>query len=324
MRRAVALVAGVALVLPGPAAAHVHSSRSAVDFRASAAPLRAPLAGAVGVRIYRSDLALGLTLLGHHRVVVLGYLGEPFLRLGPAGVYVNDASPTAAGTKLAPPAHRRGIDWRLRSRRPQVIWHDARLRGLTRGVHHGKWSVPLVVDGRRASLEGTIERVDPPSGRGWLAIGLAFAALTGVLLALRSQRALRTACTALGALAGAATLLTAAGFSAGATASEAIWVESANEAAFILVGGVILARGSRDARALAGGFIGFVALVTGLTRLPVLSHGIVLSALPGQLARLAVVLSISSGAAAAILGAVVFVDVMRHYEDPELKRVARS
>jgi hypothetical protein len=47
-------------------------------------------------------------------------------------------------------------------------------------------------------------------------------------------------------------------------------------------------------------------------------HGIVLSALPGDLARLAVVIAIGAGAAAATLGLVVFFDVLEHYEEPEL------
>jgi len=119
-------------------------------------------------------------------------------------------------------------------------------------------------------------------------------------------------------------LVIAVGFSAASTASEGVWVESANEVVFMLAGSIFLLRGSRDSRAIAGGFLGLVALAAGLTRLPVLSHGIVLSALPAQLARLAVVVAIGAGAAAAILGVVVFFDVLEHYEEPELKQVARS
>ena len=47
-----------------------------------------------------------------------------------------------------------------------------------------------------------------------------------------------------------------------------------------------------------------------------LFHGIVLSALPGQVARTAVVIALSAGAAAAILGVVVFFDVLEHYDEP--------
>jgi hypothetical protein len=60
-----------------------------------------------------------------------------------------------------------------------------------------------------------------------------------------------------------------------------------------------------------------LALSVGLTRLQVLTHGIVLSALPGQLARLAVVLAISAGTAAATLAAAFLVQLLRNYEEPK-------
>jgi hypothetical protein len=319
LRRLVVLVAGLALAAPGTAGAHLRTSRAAVDYRATVSQLGPPLAGAVAVRVYRADLALGLTALGGHRVVVLGYLGEPFLRLGSSGVSVNAASPTAAGARLTPPHRRSGHPvWRLRSRRPSVIWHDARVRGLPSGVTARRWAVPLLVDGRRTRLEGTIQRVDAPSAWPWLALGALFAAVTGALLALRPQQLLRTACAGLGAVAAAATLTSAIGFALASTASEGTWIEGANEAVFALVGAAFIVRGSRDAKAFAGGLLGLLGLAAGLTKLPVLLHGIVLSALPGELARLAVVLAIGAGAAAAILGVVVFFDVLEHYEEPEL------
>ena len=107
-----------------------------MDFQASVLQVRAPL----NVRVYRADLALGLTLVGQHRVVVLGYLGEPFLRLTPDGAFVNAASPTAAGTKLTPPHARSSRPlWQLRSHRPAVVWHDARVRGVPSGELVGKF-----------------------------------------------------------------------------------------------------------------------------------------------------------------------------------------
>ena len=87
------------------------------------------------------------------------------------------------------------------------------------------------------------------------------------------------------------------------------------------MGAVFLVRGSSNAKALAGGFLGLLGLAAGLTKLPVLLHGIALSALPGGLARLAVATAIAAGAAAATLGIVVFFDVLEHYEEPELLRL---
>ena len=318
--RVAVLVAAVALAAPAPAAAHLRTSRVAVDYRAVVSPLAPGLASALSVRLYRADLAVRLAVHSGHRLVVLGYAGEPFLRLEHGEVLVNAGSPTAAGAGLA----RGGSGWHVLARSPSLTWHDARVRGLPSGVDRGTWSLPLVVDGQRVRLHGTIDRVSAPSRVGWLVLGVVFAALTAVLLAWRPRRALRTACIVLGAVSAIAALVTAAGFSAASTASEGVWVESANEAVFVLVGAIFLFRGSRDSRAMAGGFLGLVALAAGLTRAPVLTHGIVLAALPGQLVRPAVVVAIGAGAAAAILGVVVFFDVLEHYEDPELKRVARS
>ena len=150
----------------------------------------------------------------------------------------------------------------------------------------------------------------------WLAIGLAFAFLTAALLVRRRPGPLRTATIWLGAVAAAATLVTAVGLAAASTASEGTWVESANEIVLALVGLGFLLRGSRDSRALAGGLVGMLAVAAGATSVPVLLHGIVLSALSGQLARTAVVIALSAGAAAAILGVVVFFDVLEHYDEP--------
>jgi hypothetical protein len=314
--RVIVLVAGIALAAPAPAAAHLRTSRVTVDYRGTISQAQRGLSA----RLYRGDLALRLTVARGHRVVVLGYAGEPFLRFQHGEVLVNAASPTAAGAGLTPS----GAGWHVLARSLSVTWHDARARGLPRGVDRGEWSVPLVVDGRPSRLHGTIERVSPPSEVAWLVLGALFAAFTVLLLARRQQSTLRTACIVLGAISAAAAVAIAVGFSVTSTASEGVWVESGNEAVFVLAGAVFLFRGSRDSRAMAGGFLGLVALAAGLTRLPALWRGIVLSALPGQLARLAVVVAIGAGAAAAILGVVVFFDVLEHYEEPELKRAARS
>jgi hypothetical protein len=317
VRRALVLGVGIALAFPGTASAHLRTSRAAVDYRATVSPSRAP----VRVRVYKADLALGLTLLGRHRVVVLGYLGEPFLRLGPDGVFVNAASPTAAGAKLAPPhaGSSRPI-WKLHSRRPSVIWHDARVRGLPPGQTNGRWRIPLVVDGQRTHLVGTIQRVPAPVLWPWLLLAAAFAVATGLVLYRREL--LRPASTSLGALAAVGTVLTALGFALASTASQGSWIEGANELLFALVGAVFLVRGSKDAKALAGGLLGLLGLAAGLSKIPVLLHGIVLSALPGGIARLAVVVAIAAGAAAATLGLVVFFDVLEHYEEPEFPTAA--
>lgn len=52
--------------------------------------------------------------------------------------------------------------------------------------------------------------------------------------------------------------------------------------------------------------MGFLGLGVGLSKIPVFLHGVVLSVLPGTIARLIVSVTISAGAAATALGLLVF------------------
>jgi hypothetical protein len=67
-----------------------------------------------------------------------------------------------------------------------------------------------------------------------------------------------------------------AAFALAASASAGRWIEGANESVFAVV-----ARGSADARSVAGGALGLLALSVGLSKVPVFLHGVVLSAFPG-------------------------------------------
>lgn len=318
MRRAAvgAIVVAGSLVVPGTAAAHLRTGRVAVDYEATLAALRPPLAQAVRAHVYRADLALGLQALGLHHVVVLGYTGEPFLRLGADGTYASRRSLTAAGLGFVQP--RSGGGWQRLSPAPRLVWHDARLRGLPAGLAHGRWRVPLVVDGARVELSGTLTRVPRPPAWPWLALAVAVAAATGLLLARRNPVRLRTAASALGWVAAVSTIVVASGFAFAPTASEGTWVEAGNEILFVLVGIAFLVGGSRDTRALAGGALGLFALAVGLKGFPVLLHGVVLSSLPAAVARTCVVLAVSAGTAATVVGLLVFFDVLEHYEEPAL------
>jgi hypothetical protein len=293
LRKAVLLGALVALAAPAPAGAHIRTGSVAVDYRVRVFPTRLP----VTAHVYLGDRALRLTVHPGHAVAVLGYGGEPFLRIDGAGATVL-RSPTAAALGLEP-GHRSGRS---------LTWHDARVRGLPAGIDRGRWTIPLLVDGRRARLAGELVRVDAPPVWPWLALGLPFVA--GSALALRRRAALERSAVALGVLAGAATLVSAAAFTFASNASEGRWVEAGNEAVFALVGLAVVARGSRDARKIAAGALGLLALAAASTKLPVFLHGVVLSALPATPARAAVALTIWIGAAATALGLVLFAELL--------------
>jgi hypothetical protein len=95
-------------------------------------------------------------------------------------------------------------------------------------------------------------------------------------------------------------------------------VEAANEVVFALVGLGVAARGSPDARSVAGGALGLLALAVGLSKVPVFLHGVVLSGFPATLTRVAVAFTISAGAAATAIGLGVFADLLEPQHEPSV------
>jgi hypothetical protein len=220
-------VAVVVLVAAPTASAHVRSGTVATDFRASLAALPASLRHLIAARIYDSDRAVRLSVAPGHTAVILGYVGEPFVRVSAArGVEVDASAPTAGGTGLLAhvPVHSGG--WLKLAGGRAVTWHDSRLRALPPGVDRKTWTIPLVVDGRPAQLRGEIWRVDTP---------------------------------------------------------EAV-------------------------RGIAGAALGILCLAGAAVNFPILLHGVVLSLFPAAAARALVALTLWSGAAAVVLGMVVFKD----------------
>jgi hypothetical protein len=290
----------------------------AVDYRASVVSHSA----AVKARVYESDRALSVTAEPGHTIVILGYLGEPFVRLAEGRVTVSAASLTAAGLGLLK-GSRHGTGWRLRAHGLTFVWHDRRLHSLPTGVERKVWTIPLRVDGRPARLTGELSRIERPPVWPWIVLGLPFVA-TAVFLLLRRRTLAPVAAVVLGVTASAGMLVTAAGFALDSYSSGGKWVLAANELVFVLVGIAFVVRGSRAARGIAGGALGFLGLGVGLSTIPVLLHGLVLSVLPGTVARLVVVLTISAGAAATALGLLVFEETLdRASEEDPLKEETR-
>jgi hypothetical protein len=329
MRRAglaVLVALAVWLAHPQTADAHLHSGSVAEDYRASAAPLRG-LASALSVRIYKTDRALGLTVRPGHTVTVIGYLREPFIRLSSAGVLVNAASPTSAATGLLKRPQREATKaptWVVHSRGRTIVFHTASLRGLPPDVTRSSWRVPLVVDGHRAALTGEIWRVPRPLLWPWLALGVPFALAVALVFVRRGRSRIRGATMLLGGLSAAATIAVAAAFALSASANGGHLIEGANELVFVLAGIGLLTFGSPNARAFAGGGFGLLALAVGLSTIPALLHGVVLSAFPATPTRLAISVAIWAGAAATILGLVVFFEVLEEGEPLPGSRLDRA
>jgi hypothetical protein len=304
-----AAVAAVCLVTAAPAAAHLRSGTVAVDYRATVVH---PVTRAYSAQIYQSDHGLSLTLTAGHAVTVLGYLGEPVIRLDDAGLSVNAASPTARAMRLVDQrdAVQTGAPrWRLERGRHSVVWHDARVQGLPPRLDEGVWRVPLVVDGRSETLSGRLRRfADPPL---WLWLGaLACWLAAGVVpLVRRPREAIRVRALILAAIAAGAGVVVALAFALDAYASPGMWIVGADVPLFWVFGRGGMRRGPPHFHVAAAIWVGLVSAALGLLDGAVFLHPIVLAILPATVMRLLVVTAIGAGAAAALLGATLFSEV---------------
>ena len=313
-RGVVASVAAVAaLALPAAASAHVGTSAPvATNFAARIVEFRPPV-GALEAKVVDGDRMLWLRVPPTVTVVVPGVLGEPLLRFDRRGVWLNLRSLTAQTDRidrfdLRPSADPRARPlWHRLTGGHAYAWHEHRLhvleplaRGRAAAGTLGPWSVTVLVDGRRHSLDGVLD-YKPGPGWAWLALACALAAASsaGTLLARGRGPGLAVA------LGVAATLLIwavrlgrelygrpdvgPAGY-LGVALTSAVGVA-------LLVG---LRHTDRDVRLFTAFVAGFGSLYEGLTMLPVLTHSTALSVLPSGAARVMVALILGLGAGALV------------------------
>lgn len=303
-----------ALALPGQAAAHGRGPIVALDYRLTLDPATRALPG-VHVRVLDGDRDFQVRASPGVDVLVRGELKEPFLRIDSSGVWVNASSPTATADLLAS-AKEHG--WIHLSGSRTAVWHDHRLAPPpgNRPGPAGRFVVALDVNGRPASISGTFFRVASPAAWPWLLAAAAFAG--GVLLAMR-RRKTRTALTVgLGAVAGLAALVEVTTFAVrDAPTGGVAWLQLVTGIAVAAVLGGLLIRLRGRARVHAAGVVGAVAAAVSLSSLPIFWHGVVISALPGVLARAVCGLAIAAGIAAAALS------FLPDFDEPVRVRAAR-
>lgn len=187
-RRSVFVIAMTAVLLAlvgsAPAAAHIAGGTSPTNSRSEVTDIR-PAASGVGVTIGLGGQFVRITNQGAGEVVVLGYRGEPFLRLSQQRVQVNPRSPTAARAGQLPrTAQPTATDdqWVHLSDGDSVSWTDARVdgRALAAG-ESGSWTLPLAVDGQPVMVLGARTGLPAPSPWPWVAaLGLLAAAVAAL------------------------------------------------------------------------------------------------------------------------------------------------
>nr|WP_091107530.1 hypothetical protein [Micromonospora citrea] len=187
-RAGLVLTAALAATLApaGPAAAHGADAPDGTDYRTEVTAVT-PARPGLSVRAVEAGARLELTNTGDRAVEVLGYSGEPYLRVGPDGVYENVRSPatylnrTIAGdTRLPAEADPAAApQWRRVDDSSTVRWHDQRVlwresapppqvRAAPDREHRVRdWVVPLRADADPMEIRGTLDWVPPPDAYAW-------------------------------------------------------------------------------------------------------------------------------------------------------------
>jgi hypothetical protein len=242
-------------------------------------------------------------------VVVLGYEGEPYLRIRSDGtVQVNDRSPARwlNESRLAAVALPATADaaaepvWRRIGAGGEAAWHDHRTHWMAANrpdPPERDWSVPLLVDGRPVTIEGRYAYTPPPPSWPWWA-GAFVTAAAVVALGRRHRWVAAGFVVLAGALAvevGLELRKLPGGRASGVTAVIL---------GLLAMAGAIVAwrirRGGFAGAFLAGAGVALVAFA--LPRLDVLRHTVLVTELPAWTDRLSVTLTLGAGSAAVVLG----------------------
>jgi hypothetical protein len=205
-----AALAGLLLVVggAGPAQAHVVGiGGRASNYRTDILDVTPPTPG-LTVRVLEAGNQLELTNHSEREVIVLGYRSEPYLRVGPTGVYENKRSPSAYANRFANPPKRVPPEldpaappqWHRIKKAPEAVWHDHRSHwsgpdppAVTADRGHRQvvvpnWQIPLRLGLRTALIQGDIVWVPGPAPWPWVL--LALVALGVAVAAGRRQLAL--------------------------------------------------------------------------------------------------------------------------------------
>lgn len=306
--KAVLLVALLALSAPllEPAAAAAHGP---VDPAATSylATVRQTPPG-IEAKVVDGDQRMWIQAPGRLTVVVLDYSGAPYLRFSAQGVAVNhnssmyysnqvpaEATPPNIGPKTPP-------SWHQATSVHAYEWHDGRLHALAAtalapgATYVGRWTLPLRVDGRPATIAGGLRYAPNPSLVWfWPVVVVVLCVIAGV----RLRRAELDVQMARGLSFVALAATTVAGFGEQLHGRPDVTVGQ------LILLAVLLAFVAWALRRLVlgrHGWFGFflialVALWEGASLVGVLVHGFVLLALPAFVARAAVVVCLATGGA---------------------------
>jgi hypothetical protein len=312
----VALVSVGVAAWASPAGAHGSGGSEPTNYETSITRVEPPIAG---LRVDVVDLGTRLRLTNDtgRDVVVLGYEGEPYLRVGPRGAFENRRSPaTYLNRELVPtsppPAHAdadAAPDWHKVSGDAVVSWHDHNTHWMgstsppavqdEAGRRHviRRWTVELRDGRHEIAVRGLLTWVPPPSP--WPAAVVAVGVAVGVVFASRRTAWPTALVIALVALLTCALVHTVGHWSASDATLGTKVSESLASLAGIAIGVLALFRARRRGVPAAVPLVlvsAVVLVVTdGFGDIASVGHSQVASSLPPTVARLTVVLTIGLG-----------------------------
>ena len=210
MRRTLLTAAAVLLwigVSAVPASAHSVSGVSATNLHTNLKEVTPAVPG-LAVKVVESGSRLEVVNRTGEEVIVLGYKDEPYLRIGPDGVFQNRLSPatyinrTRQGeepTEAAKNAKVGETDWEKISSEPVARWHDHRIHWMAptdppearaqpdrRHVINAEWVVPLRIEGQAIAVKGDLVWEPGPSALPWYALIVVL--IAGVVVIARRAR----------------------------------------------------------------------------------------------------------------------------------------
>jgi hypothetical protein len=294
----------VSLARPPAALAHIATGDLSTTFKATVTGFRPPAPG-LRAKVLGGDLKLQLSAPAADRVLVLGLVGEPFVRFDSSGVWVNLGSPTAAtaGMVSSSQAVTGRVVWHQVTGGHTLAWHENRLRPVSivagGGVRPvGRWSVPMVVNGQRTTLTGVEWWGPPPPLWPWIASGLA--ALAAAALAARyvGRETVRRVALALVFPVVVALVVGWAGiFLVDQVSAVGLALSAVAAAITVVFAGFAVAAASGPAQTCVAGVVGATAATFAIPQLTIFAHAFVRSALSATPARLMMWIALVGGTA---------------------------
>jgi len=328
VRRLLVVVLGVLAVVlvAGPAQAHVGGGTAGSDFDGRVLAVTPSMPG-VSVRVLSFGDDLELVNRSSTEVAVPGYSDEPYLRIGPDGVWRNKNSPASyinlsLTGQVSLPSNadpHAEPDWDQVSTEASYVWHDHRTHWITAGslppavaadpsrAHRVfDWEIPVFYGSSKVVVSGELTwSPPPPPWLVWPVYGVL--ALLGVSAGLlfRSPGPLGVLLV-VGSMAAVWHALMTPAPAASVGSHAGAMVSALLPAVLVLLVAVLGVRAALRGRGVMTGLmavvLGWLLLIEGLPDVDVLWTSHVLSNGPSLLARAAVAVMVALGAGVVVGG----------------------